>query len=148
MNIFESLENLNVSEECFDDIIGIVEEYINELKAPNKETAQAVVDRKVNQLKDSSAKMGAARDTFKNNMTFDGAAMNGFGTTPHTAHSSSDHSKTIQDASQLNQGAFRIAKAAKKYGADNSNLKAAGQGHYNDILKNKQDHHNIKHMHD
>ncbi len=31
MNIFESLENLNVSEECFDDIIGIVEEYINEV---------------------------------------------------------------------------------------------------------------------
>ena len=31
MNIFESLENLAVSEECFDDIMGIVEEYINEL---------------------------------------------------------------------------------------------------------------------
>ena len=32
MDIFESLENLNVSEECFDDIMDIVEEYINELK--------------------------------------------------------------------------------------------------------------------
>lgn len=30
MNIFESLENLNVSEECFDDIIGIVEELLSE----------------------------------------------------------------------------------------------------------------------
>jgi hypothetical protein len=30
MDIFESLENLNVSEECFDEIIGIVEELINE----------------------------------------------------------------------------------------------------------------------
>ena len=30
MDIFESLENLNVSEECFEDIIGIVEEYISE----------------------------------------------------------------------------------------------------------------------
>ena len=30
MNIFENLENLNVSEECFDDIIGIVEEILSE----------------------------------------------------------------------------------------------------------------------
>ena len=30
MNIFESLENLNVSEECFENIINIVEEIINE----------------------------------------------------------------------------------------------------------------------
>ena len=30
MDIFESLENLNVSEECFDEIMGIVEELINE----------------------------------------------------------------------------------------------------------------------
>ena len=30
-SIFESLENLNVSEECFDEIIGIVEEIINEV---------------------------------------------------------------------------------------------------------------------
>lgn len=31
MDIFESLENLNVSEECFEDIVGLVEEYINEV---------------------------------------------------------------------------------------------------------------------
>ena len=31
MNIFESLENLNVSEECFDEIMGLVEEVINEV---------------------------------------------------------------------------------------------------------------------
>ena len=30
MDIFESLENLNVSEECFDDIMGIVEEILGE----------------------------------------------------------------------------------------------------------------------
>ena len=39
MNIFESLENLNVSEECFDEIMGIVEEYINELKDPTVASA-------------------------------------------------------------------------------------------------------------
>ena len=31
MDIFESLENLNVSEECFNEIMGIVEEIINEV---------------------------------------------------------------------------------------------------------------------
>ena len=31
MDIFENLENLNVSEECFEDILNIVEEYINEV---------------------------------------------------------------------------------------------------------------------
>ena len=31
MNIFESLENLNVSEECFNSIINMVEEIINEV---------------------------------------------------------------------------------------------------------------------
>ena len=30
MDIFESLENLPVSEECFDDILSIIEEYIDE----------------------------------------------------------------------------------------------------------------------
>ena len=30
MDIFKYLENLNVSEGCFDDIIGLMEEYINE----------------------------------------------------------------------------------------------------------------------
>ena len=30
MDIFESLENLNVSEGCFGEIVGLVEEYINE----------------------------------------------------------------------------------------------------------------------
>jgi hypothetical protein len=32
MDIFESLENLQVSEACFEDIVGIIEEYISESK--------------------------------------------------------------------------------------------------------------------
>ena len=43
MDIFESLENLNVSEECFNDIISIVEEYINE-------STREVLDAKQNKL--------------------------------------------------------------------------------------------------
>ena len=37
MDIFESLENLNVSEECFNDIMGIVEEIINERNKENRQ---------------------------------------------------------------------------------------------------------------
>lgn len=37
MSIFESLENLNVSEECFDDIIAMVEELILERNKENKQ---------------------------------------------------------------------------------------------------------------
>ena len=36
MDIFESLENLEVSEECFDDILTITEEIINERNKENK----------------------------------------------------------------------------------------------------------------
>ena len=32
MNIFESLENLNVSEECFNDIINIVEDVLSQIE--------------------------------------------------------------------------------------------------------------------
>ena len=31
MDIFESLENLSISEECFNEIMNMIEEYINEL---------------------------------------------------------------------------------------------------------------------
>jgi hypothetical protein len=36
MNIFENLEKLQISEECFNDILILVEEYINELKITDK----------------------------------------------------------------------------------------------------------------
>lgn len=41
-SIFESLENLNVSEGCFNEIKGIVEEYINEYI--KRSTAQKLLD--------------------------------------------------------------------------------------------------------
>ena len=37
MSIFESLENINVSEGCFNDIVALVEEYINEISDEFKE---------------------------------------------------------------------------------------------------------------
>ena len=41
MDIFEYLESLNVSEECFNSIINIVEKYINEMKPETYGSAMA-----------------------------------------------------------------------------------------------------------
>ena len=49
MDIFESLENLNVSEECFEDIVGLVEEYINELYPATTKNVKKAYDRRVKQ---------------------------------------------------------------------------------------------------
>ena len=43
MDIFESLENLQVSEACFEDIVGIVEELLSE---SNPETIQKVANKR------------------------------------------------------------------------------------------------------
>ena len=55
MNIFENLERLSVSEECFEDIINIVEEIISELHAPTPKSATAVFDRKTARLQANTA---------------------------------------------------------------------------------------------
>lgn len=46
MSIFESLENLNVSEECFEDIIDMVEELIDETSDERAKAANAETTRK------------------------------------------------------------------------------------------------------
>lgn len=54
MNIYESLENLNVSEECFEDIMGIVEELLSEsLYSQAEKTGKldSKLDRKINEIK-------------------------------------------------------------------------------------------------
>ena len=48
MDIFESLENLNVSEECFDEIMGLVEETIDDHIRKRKETLSKRKDDRVN----------------------------------------------------------------------------------------------------
>ena len=74
MNIFESLENLNVSEECFDEIMDIIESIINELHAPTSDSAKAVFDRKAEQLQRNTAKhayhANAARELIDNKSKF------------------------------------------------------------------------------
>ena len=50
-NIFESLENLNISEECFDEIMGIVEEIINEVSV--KRWRQAAINSLSNRAEEN-----------------------------------------------------------------------------------------------
>jgi hypothetical protein len=53
MDIFESLENLQVSEACFEDIVGLVEEYINELK---NSTIEKTLDAHRDRIMNATAK--------------------------------------------------------------------------------------------
>ena len=48
MDIFESLENLSVSEACLSDIINMVEEYINEVSDKWKDDCmKSAIDKKI-----------------------------------------------------------------------------------------------------
>ena len=60
MDIFESLENLNVSEECFDEIVGIVEEMLKDRMTVGQLNAVAdkVQDNRAEQLKRAREKYG------------------------------------------------------------------------------------------
>ena len=51
MDIFESLENLQVSEACFDDIMGIVEEVINEV---SDKTVEGALKKASDNVEDST----------------------------------------------------------------------------------------------
>lgn len=53
MNIFESLENLPVSEECFDEIMGLVEEILSEAENKNNKPInfrREQIAKRINQL--------------------------------------------------------------------------------------------------
>ena len=120
MDIFESLENLNVSEECFDDIIGIVEEYINELKAPTPELAKKVFDRKEGQLRSNSAKVAyhaqQAHNIEDNKSDFH--TKNPYASTQDRYDIVSAHknqaNKLGQEGHKLVQGAKRLSRWAQK----------------------------------
>lgn len=58
MDIFESLESLNVSEECFDEIVGIVEEIINEL---NKNTISSYIQKRGEQAEEAEKEFSKAK---------------------------------------------------------------------------------------
>ena len=64
MNIFENLENLQVSEECFNDIMGLVEEYISEV---SDEWKQACKDSAREKSEYFKRKYNEARDAYAEN---------------------------------------------------------------------------------
>ena len=53
MDTFESLENLSVSEECFDDIVSIVEEYINETSDERAHAASVETTKRYNNARNA-----------------------------------------------------------------------------------------------
>jgi hypothetical protein len=66
MNIFENLENLQVSEECFNDIMGIVEEILSEDRLVDDNGRKTddyfdLRDRMTSKLKDQKATASALR---------------------------------------------------------------------------------------
>lgn len=132
-----------VSEEC--------EAFLNmNCMEVSQEAAQKVVNRKIQQLKDSSTSMNQARRRYKDDMAVDGTAVNTNGQmiSKDTDWSSGAHKDKIEHGSRLNQGALRILKAGKKAGADVSQLKYAGKGHAEDVRNNAKAHHDIKHTYD
>jgi len=116
----------------------------------NKEAAQKVIDRKTKQLVDSSKDMKNTENSYKKAMSNDFGAIQHDGqyVSRATDNASSDHKESIQKGANLNRGALRIAKAGKKKGCDTDNLKYAGQGHAQEVNRQVQAHHDIKHMHE
>ena len=68
MSILESLKNLNVSEECFNDIISIVEEMINELNKyeQHKVDNDPKLKKALKKNQDALKEIGDDRKYFKN----------------------------------------------------------------------------------
>lgn len=68
MDIFESLENLNVSEECFDDIMDIIESLVGMASkkygegSPQQWKAENLWNKSYNQAQDYFSKKGAIHD--------------------------------------------------------------------------------------
>ena len=72
MNIFESLENLNVSEECFDEIMGIVEDILSEGNhlrhvVKRAEKAGKLSSDKAKELEEKAMRVKGTNDIYKVN---------------------------------------------------------------------------------
>ena len=62
MSIFESLENINVSEGCFNDIVALVEEYINEVSKELADKVKSLKDEKYREAKEKYYKTRDSKD--------------------------------------------------------------------------------------
>ena len=64
MNISESLSTLNVSEDCYNEIMKLVEEYINEISKESVAKIEDTLDREC--IKDSNKFLNAKNKAFYN----------------------------------------------------------------------------------
>ena len=135
MNIFESLENLNVSEECFNDIMGIVEAIINELKAPTPETASAVFNRKAAKLQANTTQnelLYNAKHSSKENGYHDRYPNSGTQNRyDYEDELQTAHRKIDREGQRLSRGAQRLNRWAvnqKKKGKLTSDMRSSGNG--------------------
>lgn len=119
----EQEEVLPVSESCFNSIVSLTEAIINELHKGTPEQRQQVVDRKVNQLKSDSDKLGQEADHAYKRADFD---VNALGA---RTRKSADALRVLKDhtrnASMLHNGAKRIQNAAKKQGLNTNAIDQA-----------------------
>lgn len=135
MNIFESLENLGVSEACFQDILNIVEEYINELKAPTPETATAVFNRKAAKLQANTTQnelLSNAKNSAKENGFHDRYPNSGTQNRyDYENELQTAHRKIDKEGQRLSKGAQRLSRWAfnqKKKGRLTPDMRNSGKG--------------------
>ena len=110
MDIFESLENLNVSEECFEDIVGLVEKYLVTAPEYSKKyipgklyTPQAraniqnkSLDAKTQELKDAASRENKSVEDIANRRGYDKGALAPTLKTPDESIKSAKHRKGIE----------------------------------------------------
>ena len=144
MDIFESLENLNVSEECFQDIVGLVEMYLSEGRNLSNALSRGIVnyvsdeDKKDPEVQDYLSYLGRKAsstpdsthkdDTLKNKPSaYDELANNG--ENPEKRHEGWNKSSNKQEVSH------GITKHYKKLAKDILSKHLKGKGSFNKNYK-------------
>lgn len=162
MDIFENLENLNVSEACFDEIMGIVEEILSESMFgnysghANVESVKQALRAKYNPEKATAGDKYSLKDKLEQGMETP------VDQTKDYAHSTSKHYKkklkganrelkkaqnNLQNVNKESSSRLKKARAAQKVGraeekVQNLNYKKEMA---DNLLKTAQDLNNIKH---
>ena len=120
MDIFENLENLNVSEACFEDILSILEEYINEVTVGKLARAiENVKEKRKQDAENAIQKAKEAREKYLQNRHDDNAYIEYDKARDAADKAKSKHENSMWlDAAKLPKNskvsANKLFKAAKK----------------------------------
>lgn len=154
MNILENLENLNVSEECYNDILTLAEEYINEVSASMLKQAaknsmysrriqaagaKAAYDSAMNFAKDAPSADVAHRERVKAENNY-GKALNRYqhaGTIAMKGPDKGSALKIIKDAEDFNSKPENSNKIENpyKYASRTFNKGRISEEYYNEIIE-------------